>query len=478
MTSTVLVPPLAAGAADEVADEVLAGEVLADEVLGLGAAGTLRFVLERRRRQDAAAAEELLAVAHWADLHRVRHVGAVHSDIARTLDQEATALGLEGELRLAGQGAFGVCEFAVAELATGLGMSEAAGRAYVGQALELRDRLPRCFHRVVAGDLPAWKARRIAEQTVPLTAEAAAWVDGQLAPFAARISLARVLRAVDAAVLRFDPEEADRRAVAAAERRGVWLEDRIDGTTAVNAVTSTPDAWAFDAALDEVATSLRRLGDPDPEQVRRAKAVGVLADPQYALALTGPDTAEDLGEAAGTGGPVLHVHVHVDAVEGPGDDGATGLVARLSGGREPGARAVETVRRWISELRPGATVGVTPVVDLTEHVSVDSYEVPARLRRQVEHRDLTCRFPWCPRTGRFDVDHIEAYRFEDPDDPDGRPPPGQTNTANTARLCRFHHRVKTRGGWGYHRDHDTSVTWTSPLGRRYAVDETGTRPLG
>ncbi len=78
----------------------------------------------------------------------------------------------------------------------------------------------------------------------------------------------------------------------------------------------------------------------------------------------------------------------------------------------------------------------------------------------------------------MDKDHIDPYRFTDPDDPGGgRPPPGQTNTANLALLCRFHHRLKTSGGWSYERRHDTVLAWTSPLGRRYTVDETGTRPL-
>ncbi len=83
------------------------------------------------------------------------------------------------ELRLAGQGAFRVCEFAVAEFAAALGLSEPAGRAYVRQAVEIRDRLPLCWGRVMAGELPAWKGRQIAEQTIPLTADAAGWVDAQ-----------------------------------------------------------------------------------------------------------------------------------------------------------------------------------------------------------------------------------------------------------------------------------------------------------
>jgi hypothetical protein len=115
-----------------------AGIPVEPDVLGLDAAGTLGFVVERRRRQDAAAAEELRAVCHWADLHRVGYVGAADPEIGLAVTRGATMAGLtglagvEGELRLAGQGAFGVAEFAVAELAAALGLSEPAARAYVG----------------------------------------------------------------------------------------------------------------------------------------------------------------------------------------------------------------------------------------------------------------------------------------------------------------------------------------------------------
>ncbi len=492
MTSTTAPAPrvLAAGAVEPVVEPPVG-----QDVFGLGPVGTLGFVVERRRRADAAAAEELRAVTHWADLHRVGpgEVGAVDPEVGQSVARGQQVLGLpgvlgaEGELRLAGEGAFRVEEFAVAELATALGLSEPAGRAYVGQAVELRDRLPLCWDRVMAGQLPAWKGRQVAERTIPLTGDAAGWVDAQVATFAHRLSLGRVLKVVDAAVLRFDPAEAARRAAVAAERRGVWTEDRVDGTTDIHVVADTPDAVAFDTALTTVATTLGSLGDVDAFHVRRAKAVGVLADPQYALTLTTPDSpTRTRTSPADTGGPVVHVHLHLDAVTGvvQADGGAP--VARVTGIPAPGARPVEVVERWLAGLRPDSVVKVTPVVDLTEHLAVDAYEVPTRLADQVEHRDLHCRFPWCNRTsvparrGRLDLDHIDAYRFHDPDDsddPDGRPPPGQTATANLASLCRFHHRVKTHGGWHYQLRHDTVFTWTSPLGRRYTVDETGTRPL-
>ena len=42
----------------------------------------------------------------------------------------------------------------------------------LGDALELRHRLPMTWDRIVKGDLAAWKARRIARQTTGLTREA------------------------------------------------------------------------------------------------------------------------------------------------------------------------------------------------------------------------------------------------------------------------------------------------------------------
>src|SRR3954463_10786040 len=146
----------------------------------------------------------------------------------------------------------------------------------------------RCWDRVMTGSLPAWKARQVAEQTIPLTAAAADWVETQLASYAHRMSLGLILRAVDAAVLRFDPVEAARRAAVAAEKRGVWCEERLDGTSTVTAVTDTPAAVAFDAALNTVATGLGRLRGPRPPRGRRAKPVGILAAPHYALAILQP----------------------------------------------------------------------------------------------------------------------------------------------------------------------------------------------
>ena len=67
----------------------------------------------------------------------------------------------------------------MAEFTSALGLGTESGKRYLGQAIELRYRLPRLWKRVVGGDLSAWKARRVAETTI---AEALSVIDGWVDP--------------------------------------------------------------------------------------------------------------------------------------------------------------------------------------------------------------------------------------------------------------------------------------------------------
>ena len=81
------------------------------------------------------------------------------------------------------------------------------------------------------------------------------------------------------------------------------------------------------------------------------------------------------------------------------------------------------------------------------------YRFPAELDRHVVLRDRTCTIPGCgqPAT-RCDGEHAIPY------------PQGPTSETNCGAMCRWHHRLKTRGGWHIHRLPDESVLWTSPGG--------------
>jgi hypothetical protein len=88
----------------------------------------------------------------------------------------------------------------VPEFAAAIGVSTDVGKAYLGEAVELRHRLVRVWARVVAGDLLPWKARKIAKATIILSLEAAAYVDRHVAPVAHKVSWAQTERLVEEAI--------------------------------------------------------------------------------------------------------------------------------------------------------------------------------------------------------------------------------------------------------------------------------------
>ncbi len=119
--------------------------------------------------------DRLVAVTDWLEQHLVD---------PRTSDDVAFPDYGDGELLLAGDGAPAVSEVAVVELITTLGKSDPAGRRFVGHALETKYRLPRLWRRVLAGEVEVWRAFRVAESTMSLPLDGAAFVDAALAPFA------------------------------------------------------------------------------------------------------------------------------------------------------------------------------------------------------------------------------------------------------------------------------------------------------
>ena len=397
----------------------------------------------------------LLLAVDWADLHPTESL--LPAPVART--------GWFGDrpVGVAGEGTPQVTEFCVAELAAALGMPTELGGSLLAEALELRHRLPRLWAKVQAGVVPAWRARRVARQTIGLTQAAAAFVDEQVASFAHRIGPAAVDRLVEEALARFDPDDLDARRRQAARHRHVTVDLREvsgAGTVQLYGELDLADGLDLDHVLTQRAGQLTALGSVDTLDGRRATALGELARGIHPIALATESPA------AGAGAPtrelVLHVHLSATALT----DTTNGAeLARVENPRS--FVTAEQVRAWCGAA--GTSLTVRPVLDLAGQIQVDAYEAPDRLADQVRLRDGTCVFPWCRRSARrCDLDHLRPYA--------GGGPPGQTSTANLAALCRRHHRLKTFGGWTYSRTGPASYLWTSPHGHRYRRDPTGTQP--
>ncbi|MFC6285764.1 HNH endonuclease signature motif containing protein [Nocardioides sp. GCM10027113] len=415
----------------------------------------LAFARDRRQAAQVAEAELLVAAVGWAVQHPAESL------------VEAAGFELDGSettVPIAGEGTPLITEFCVAEWAASLGMSTDAGRAYLGEAVELRYRLPRLYRRVVHGDLPAWRARH----TIALNPDAAEFVDRHVAHVAHKISLARLKDLIDEAIARHDPALAAERFKAKADHRGFDIhldQATLDGTVDVHGVLDAADAMDLEHAVADLATQLRHLGSDESLDVRRSKAVGELARGAQTLDLTGSNEEEPE-----SGSPrrlhrrptrrrkiSLVIHLSEDAVVG------TGPLGRVEGLRCP--VTTDQIRTWLAA--PEAQIVVKPVVDPSGCAPVGAYEVPDRLADLVDDRDHHCVFPWCTRKARScDHDHVV---------PDSRG--GPTCRCNLAALCRKHHRLKTHGGWTHTHVDDGTFLWRSPHGHTYLRDETGTRDV-
>ena len=219
------------------------------------AAGVLDAVRETRAARDREDARLLALAVAWAVLHPAESVEELH--------EADPWLHADRPVVLAGEGTPRVGEFAIADFAGALRLPTESGRDLIADALELCHRLPRLWRRVQAGELPAWRARRIAHATMTLPVEGARFVDDRVAAFAHTVGPATVDRLVEEALVRFDPDTARERAEAAAENRHVTVRtDQVDsrGTVYLSGELDLADALDLDRALDDGARRLAALG--------------------------------------------------------------------------------------------------------------------------------------------------------------------------------------------------------------------------
>ena len=377
----------------------------------------------------------------WADLHPAESIG------------DAVRFG-DTPVPVAGPGAPLVAEFCVAEFAAAVGLPTETGKAYLGEALELRHRLPKTWARVESGDLPAWRARRIARATIALSARR------RRGSSTTRSRGSRTgsgpagwtgwWRRRSCGSCR---TEARRRREAAADGRHAHVHTHqvsFEGTVWVEAEVDLADALDLDTALSVGATKLADLGSAASLDVRRSEALGQMARHQLSL---------DLDTTASPGARWCCTSTS-PRTRSAGPDEKLHL-ARVANTRS--FVDAEQVRAWCGV--PGTTVTVKPVVDLTEKIHVDQYQVPDRLAAQAAERDLTCVFPWCTRPAEAcDKDHVIPYS-------EG----GPTASDNIGPLCRRHHRLKTHhSGWGYTVLEPGCYLWSSPHGYQFLRDHRGT----
>lgn len=416
------------------------------------------------QRPGARALVDALCAASDAEhAAQVRQVELIARLCGAYATLEASGPALPGHERLVPAGGDGtpmVAEHLATELAPKLRLTLLAASVLISDSIDLVHRHPRVWAAARAGRARVWQAKQVAAATraAGLSLAAATLVDERIEPALGRLPWGRLKHKLAGLIVRADTELAARHAAEAQAARFVRIRQNGDGTAMVIARTDAADAHRLDHALNQLAGQLTLAGHTDELDVLRATALGVLARPDEATALlAGPDAAPSAPRRrprAGAGGAQFVIHL------APGSP-----VGRCE---ELGPVLAHQVKEWLGHDR----VVVQPVIDLSDNPAVDSYEVPDWMARIVRWRNPHEVFPWASRASKgLDLDHTRAYQHGP------GAPPGQTCPDNLGPLSRRAHNAKTHGGWRVEQPGPGVYVWTSPLGYRYRVDQTGSHEL-
>jgi len=442
--------------------------------------GILAFAVEQRAAADRAEANLLVAATDFAGVH----------GFTDAREFGIRGRGIERMVRLGGDGTPEVAEFAPAEFGAELKMSTYAAEQLMAAALDLQHRLPMTWTAVQLLLTKAWIGVKIAKMTRHLPRRAARYVDEQVGAQAGVLTPGRLFTLVEAAIIKADPELANARARQQRQTQGVFIGHSNDaGTKSAYIRAQVPIIVLFDAFVQRIAEALAILGDTDPINDLRVKAVRIMANPPQVMQLFADARIAASKQDTG-GGPsgddaasftkprpqsqsqsvdpkrwlqpaTLYVHVNQDCFTG-----AENGVARTEG---HGPITIDQAREFLGH----ANVTIKQVIDLADARPVDGYEAPSRLCEQMFLRNPADVFPFGTHLGRRkDLDHNVAYVA-----PDDGGPPGQTSPDNLGFLVRKHHRIKTHGHSAVWQAIEGVYVWRSRNGALYIVDAKGTHKV-
>ena len=397
-----------------------------------------------------------LAAEHSAKIAaEVRELQTVHALCLafNTVDEDAFGEAAEQLTYHGAQGTPPVAEYLSLEVSALLGLSPGTGACLIGRVLNCVYRHPVLWDAVQAMQVNWHRAVDVIEDVTSagLSLEAAHRVDRKITPLLMTLPRARTRRVLAGLIALADPTQARSREAKARDQRGVSFFAAAGTTTHLIGRLDLADAIALDTTLERLATTLKTLGDTDCLDIRRATALGILADPTRALTMLTDGT--DTGSSR-----TIEVILHLtpDALV----DGT--LVGRAEG---HGPLTRET---W-TDLVGHSRFTIRPIVDLNAIAPVDAYEIPDRIRNAVTMRSPVDMFPYGSQPSRrLDLDHTEPY------DHSSSRPPGQTRIDNLAPMTRKPHRAKTARHWKVTQYEGGWLEWVSPAGFRYATGPYGT----
>ena len=359
---------------------------------------------------------------------------------------------------------FPMSRWAPDELGLALSMSRLTAKSTLREAARLAAVLPDTLVAFERGLIDSYRARIIHDTTLCLPDGPAREVEALVLADAGEQTYAQLRAAVRAAVMRVDPEGANRRHQQERKKRLVDVFAEEEGMAALRAVMPATEAQAIWHLLTRLA---RSIDDERTLDQRRADLVVDLL--RGRLTLTDLDVPTPAGPASpagdepadsestsagparprwGDGSALVQVVVGVDTLNGTSDQ-----PGHLAGyGPIPADLAREAAldgvwRRLVTDPESGV---------LLDH-GRKTYRPPAGLADFVRARDQVCRHPICSRRAvDSELDHVVRWA-------DG----GTTSAGNVYGHCKQHNLLKEQAGWSVLAHPDGTITWITPTGHEH-----------
>ena len=341
-------------------------------------------------------------------------------------------------------------EAAAAEIRAALRLTRRATDTELSFALELRERLPKVWAALAAGDIDVRRAKTIAHHTYHLTAATAGAVVEAIIEQAPRLTTGQLAARLKRLCIEANPTEAADRYRNAVEERRLVAAPNVDGTTTLTGYQLPPDkAAAAMARINHIARSLRHKGENrSMDQLRADVYLDILTGTNHA---TIRHNKARHNKARHKGGVDLHVDLETLARlnDNPGELAGYGPVI------------ADIARRFAEEQRDGRwryTI-TDPGSGRPIATGITRRRPTTTERHHVQARDRSCIFPGCrmPAVGS-DLDHRIPHS-------EG----GPTDTDHLAPLCRYDHCVRHQHGWTYRPLLNGDYQWTTKLGHTYTT---------
>lgn len=340
----------------------------------------------------------------------------------------------------------------IAELAVAWRVSEFTMQRLASDAYTICTMLPATLDAMRGGELDGAQARVIAHAVGVLDAgaEVLASADAELAALALTHTPAQLRHAAKRLLERLQAETRAERHARAYAHRSVQLDPAPDGMAWLAVQMRAADALLI---RDRLQGAVRAAMD-DPAESRTCAQLE--ADLARDLLLHAVPSDEVAASRLSAIRPTVHVTVPVLSLLGADD-----APADLDG---YGPIDAETARRLAAQAPSFTRLLTHPITGAVLDVDRDSYRVPADLRRWLQVRDGTCRFPGCTRRAlRCEVDHSADWAADH----------GATAHDNLAHLCALHHRLKHETAWSLRHLEGAVLEWTSLTGAVYRTTPHG-----